>query len=196
MAKPMIITVKSFTYRGQAEEFSNAYHFNETPPANPAAWRTLIDAFVAAEKLIFGPDVTFPRAYGYADSAADATVLVDYLALSITNQGAMSATGKVAAPGDAAFTVRWATSKKSTKGKNVYLRKYFHNAFIANALVNNDTLDATQKTAAQTFADKLKNGTITGFTLCGADGTMSGIAAVNPWVTTRTLKRRGKRPPS
>jgi len=196
VASAGITLIKSFTYRGATEEWSNRYHFSDTAPTTPAAWKTLVDAVAAQEKTILHSGIKIVRAYCYTDTDNDAVTTVDYTALGAEITGTMSVTGAEVAPGDAAAWIRWHTSKVSTTGKAVYLRKYYHGALITTTLSDPDTLLPAYKTALQNYGNKLADGTITGFTLCGPDGTDAGTALVGPFVTTRTLKRRGRRPPS
>lgn len=196
MAKPAIVLVKSFSYRGSAEEWSNRYFFTQSPPTTDAAWKTLTDLLIAKEKTVYPAPVTVVRAYGYADSNNDATWMYDYAAHAETVAGTFSPSSGTANPGDVAAWVRWTTTKKNSKGKTVYLRKYYHQVY--SAVGTADTLQAQQVTAMQALGTALMGGTgaISGFTLCGQDGTAAGAAAVSTYVTTRTLKRRGKRPPT
>lgn len=197
MANKGLKTIKRFTYRGQLEEWSNLYHFSDALPADAAAWRTLVDAFVAEEKKIFSNMTNIVRAYGYDDTDHPAIFTVDYAALSINNVGTFVPSSGPPLPGDVAATVRWATTKVNSRGRKVYLRKYYHDVY-ENSGGDRDTLNSSQQGLMQAFAGKLSSGSLTGatFTLCGPDGTDAGAAAVNPYLTTRTLKRRGKRPPT
>jgi len=195
VSKPGIVLIKSFSYRGHAEEWSNVYHFSESPPTTPAAWKTLVDLVIAQEKTCYGTGCKVVRAYCYADSDNDATTSIDYTLLGAEVPGTLPQLDQIPQAGDAAVWIRWVTAKHNTKGKIVYLRKYFHNAMV-NSTGGADVIYTAQKNAMQAFGDKLTNGTITGFTLCGKDGTDALTASVSPFVTTRTLKRRGKRPPS
>ena len=65
-ATPSVRVVKLFQFRGADQHFSNRYHFNGGTPADGAHWKTLMDAIVAAEKLIYGADVTIVSAIGRA----------------------------------------------------------------------------------------------------------------------------------
>jgi hypothetical protein len=156
----------------------------------------LVDALAAAEKTIYPSSVKIVRAYCYTDTTQDAVASVDYTALGAEIAGTLTTTGQTQEAGDCAVWVRWATAKHNSKGKTVYLRKYFHPAFTDTGTV--DATSTNQKTALKGFGDQC-NGTvlpITGFTICGPDGTAAGTATACSFVTTRTLKRRGKRPPT
>jgi hypothetical protein len=196
MAKPMIVLIKRFTYRGNPEEYSNQYHFTETPPASPAGWKTLVDALAAQEKTLYVSDTKIVRAYCYEDADHDATTTVDYTALAAEIPGTYVQGTNILCPGDCATWIRWSTAKKSSKGKAVYLRKYFHNALVSGSGPNDDAIVAALKTPMLAFGNKVRDGSLTGFTMCGPDGTAAGTPVVANWVTTRTLKRRGKRPSS
>lgn len=193
--------VKRFTYRGDThEEFSNTYHFTGTVPADTTAWNALRDALVAQEKTVYTNNVTIVRVYGYATDAPDspAVYVYDYLAGGGSGiAGTLTGTGRVATPGDTAFWVRWKTSRNNSNGKAIYLRKYFHDAW-SDTTGGPDVLYAGQKTAAQALGVKLRDGSFLDartLTARGHSDTLVGSAA-STYLTTRTLKRRGKRPGS
>lgn len=188
-----ITTIKRFLYRGNQEEWSNTYHFTGTTPANDAAWKTLADALIAQEKTMFGIQQTFVRAYGYAPGNEHSVAQIDYVALGgALVIGTGTGISGNAAPGDAAFMIRGKVGTSST-GKSVYVRKYFHGAIVTSA--NSDNVSTEQKTAAAAFGAKLIDGTLPGsFKWCSPQGTVPAAVTALPFVTTRTLKRRGKRP--
>jgi hypothetical protein len=194
-----LVSRKSFTYRGVREETSNKYWFTGTVPADAAAWRALYDALVLAEKPLFNADFHFDGAYGYADNSptADAVWGVDMTVPPETppvgTYPAAGAGGR--APGDSAAWIRWKTSRNTSRGKAIYLRKYYHGVYysIAGGL---DAIDANQVAAYNAFATKMKDGTFIGGRKIRSQAQDETIIShqVSPWITTRTLKRRGKRP--
>src|SRR4051812_5022405 len=202
-----VTVVKAFSYRGLSEEYSNQYWFNGAPPGTPVAWKALADAIIAAESQVLGAAVTYRRAYGYdtpptpRDNPTTFPPNVwswDYLAAGSPPAGTLNATGAVQAPGDAAVWIRWKTTRRTNPGgKVIYLRKYFHPAFVAAGTA--DTILANQKTALQTFGATMVTGLISGaYKLVDkyhSDDVVSAPVA-STWLTTRTLRRRGKRPGS
>jgi len=191
---PSITIVKSFTYRGQPEEFSNTYHFTGTTPANTAAWKALADAIIAAEKLAVQPSVSFVRAYGYEAGTEHSVAQIDYaVAPNTIVVGTQPFPSGVAVPGDIALTIRWETGRLNSRGKKIYCRKYMHGALSDGAPV--DKVYTGQATAYLTFANKLIDGTLPGsFKYCAPQGALCTTPSVGEYLTTRTLKRRGKRP--
>ena len=192
---PSITIVKRFPYRGDTmEEYSNKYHFSGDTPGDDAGWKTLADAIIAAERPMLPAEVTFVRAYGHEAGNEFAVAAIDYTAPPLTPvAGTFSAPGTAKAPGDAAFWVRWRTPAKNSRGKWIYLRKYFHG--IRLGTTDGDLLAAQQKTAAETYGAKMVDGSLPGgVKVCGPQGAVAGPVAVSTYVTTRTLKRRGKRP--
>lgn len=190
-----VVLIKEFTYRGEAEEFSNTYHFEGTVPASPEAWKTLIDGWIAEERKIFRNTVRFVRAYGYEPGSNHANFVIDYeVPPNTVATGQLSpVVGSNPAPGDAAATVRWNTGEYNSRGKLVYCRKYFHGAW-ADAS-NGDLLDANQKAAMDAYAAVLISGFFPGSAkYCGPQGANLSSPLTSQWITTRTLKRRGKRP--
>lgn len=189
--------MKKFTYRGDAnEEFSNKYYLTGTDPASPAAWTTLFDALVAEEKKLFTNNVSIIRGYGYTDDSPTAASVWsrDLVAAAATVAGTFVGGGQTT-PGDVAACVRWKTSRLTSKGKPIYLRKYYHGAR-ADASVADNVL-AAHKTAYEAFATLLWDGAgVDGREIRGpgqASEVILGSSCL-PHLTTRTLKRRGKRP--
>jgi hypothetical protein len=200
-AKVGLTIVKAFTYRGDStEEFSNTYHLTGTVPDTPTAWRTLFDALVAQEKTVYASAVSVVRGYAYAtDNPSDDSVWsVDLVTDSGVVPGTLSLGTGTPAPGDCAVWVRWKTSRLTSPGsKPIYLRKYFHGALMASGGVG-DTILASQKTALLALGAKLQDGSFTEartITAQAHDDTIVSHAA-SSYITTRTLKRRGKRPGS
>lgn len=198
-----LTVVKRFPYRGDTtEEFSNTYFFTGTTPASPSAWRTLFDALVTQEATILANDVGIIRGYGYSSSDEDAHAVwsVDLtIAPEVVVGGGITIGTNRRLPGDAAVWIRWKTSRLTEKGKPIYLRKYFHPALQAASPSSTDAVLPAWITAANAFAVKMTDGSFSGARkICGRgheDDVITGYSA-SPYVTTRTLKRRGKRPGS
>lgn len=196
-----LTVIKRFTYRGNAnEEYSNTYHFTGAVPADAAAWRTLFDALVTQEKTVYPASVQVCAGYGYDSDAEDATAVwsVD---LDVSPNTPVPGTGSWGSqqnmPGDDAVWARWKTSRLNTKGKPIYLRKYFHPA-VTSTSGPQDNVITGQTTALVAFAAKLRDGTFVDartITARAHTDTIIGHGA-STYVTTRTLKRRGKRPGS
>lgn len=194
--------IKRFTYRGDTqEEFSNTYWFTGTAPATPADWRTLFNAVVATEKACYHSGVSVIKGYGYNDDD-DHAVAVWTVDLRVAPDTPVAGTvtmaaGEAVAEGDCAVWARWKTDRLNTKGKAIWLRKYFHGV-IAAAAADGDTLKTAQKTNIVTHATKMSDGTLTGSRTLTARGHTDTLTApgASTYITTRTLKRRGKRPGS
>jgi hypothetical protein len=210
-AQTGITVVKRFTYRGDAnEEFSNTYWLSGTVPSDATAWRALFDALVLQEKTCYHSGVSVIRGYGYADNDGHKTGDTGTVSPSVWTVDmtvapntpvagtAVFAGGDVQASGDQAGWVRWKTDRRTDPGgKAIYLRKYFHGV-ILQTLPNQDEIKAALVTSYGAFGAKLSDGTfIDGrkVTAAGHDDTLLGHGA-SVYVTTRTLKRRGKRPGS
>jgi hypothetical protein len=188
--------IKRFTYRGDPlEEFSNTYHFKGPPPGDNASWQQLaIDAW-NREGLVLPSSVTLVRAYGYDsdDPKAPHVWTLDFTVPGPPPAGQFpSGPGMMA--GDQAACVWWKTSRLNTRGKAVYLRKYLHSGFIDD--LDSNALKATYATALTTFAGTGANGiqSVHGGLRSRTHDENVQAAGHVPWVTTRTLKRRGKRP--
>jgi len=193
-----ITTVKMFTYRGDpTEEWSNTYHFDVPPPSTDANWKILADALIAEEVKCFASTTKVVRAYGYnTDDAKPVSVWsYDYLAASAALPGTIVTPGgsqKMA--GDQAGMFWGKLPIRSSSGKYIYLRKYFHDGYVD--LTNADKLHPNQAGYYSTFANKLMAGTITvlGHWRARTHADVPTSVGADQWATTRTLHRRGKRP--
>jgi len=194
-----------FTYRDvPTEEFSSKYWFKAPPPSADADWMSLVNSVKNLETNIFPNTVTFQRAYGYNDDdpKANAVFVHDWNIPGPAPPGTMAGTGAPMA-GDQAGLVEWKTEHKNTRGKLIYLRKYLHAGHIDT--LDRDRLDGNYITALQTYGDGIRvlhggltNASSKASSSNGQDwpgGSHTAIGTlVSPWVTTRTLKRRGPRP--
>lgn len=192
-----IVLVKSFDYRDNpAEEWSNKYWLTGNIPTTDADWKLLTDQLIAQEIVCYSASSKVVRALAYNDNAPGAHTVwtYDYLAAAQTVPGIMVGVEGNAFSGDQAGMVEWKTSRKSSRGKWIYLRKYFHDGFIDPA--DSDKLNSTAITNYSAFHTALQSGTWGGARRLRSqfnDEVLVTHAQI-PWVTTRTLKRRGKRP--
>lgn len=199
MAQRRIVLVQRFTYRGLPEEWSNTYHFNGAAPASEAGWKTLMDEVWTALKPGIRNTTSLVRGYAYVDGPADSPSVstVDYVNEYGGAVAGTFGTGTGApAPGDVAIAVRYSSAKRSVKGKPVYSTRYYHGVVMPTT--GGDSPDATWLPIFTTAVGKLVDGTLVNFgRLTLPDGTVCTTPVkVGPYVTTRTLKRRGKRPPT
>lgn len=185
-----LVVQKSFTYRSIAEEYANIYHFSGTQPADQASWQSFADAVKDLERPIFTSGVTWTSWLGYNDGSTTA----DYTGLhtgTLTGSGSFAST--IMAPGDCASWVRWATGDRSEQGKPIFLRKYFHPAYLTAS--GGDTLHASWRTAAATYGAAMTAGGLAGTAkICRTNGHLGTTVLAASNATTRTLKRRGRRP--
>lgn len=201
MAAPTtyLTVIKRFNYRGDAnEEWSNSYALTGATPADSAAWRTLFDALVAEEKKLYWNSTTVVGGYGYDGIPAEGDHAIWSVDLTVSPNtpvpGTFTGSGNGVA-GDQAAWVRWGLDRFNTNGKRVYLRKYFHDGAVNPSTPNQ--LLAGYTTALTAFGSKMFDGSFTaGRKVCDKFGEVPIGSAVSPYITTRTLKRRGKRPPT
>ena len=189
-----VVMVKSFTYRDAAEEWSNRYHLLGTAPSDATGWKNLYDAIWALEAPLLPTRVTLVKAYGYL---TDDTASVDSHDYHVGGSPPAGTLGfdLSPAPGDAAMVVSWKIARRSSKGKPIYLRKYFHGVDEASGEI--DQVNTTQLTHLNSYATAMLStiGATASF-MCGPQGDVPISGAGSKWITTRTLKRRGKRPPT
>lgn len=196
MAKPAIVLVQSFTYRDLPEEWSNKYHFAGPAPGDATAWAALANSLLNALRPCFSSQTVWHRAYGYNDGDQNSVWSWDWTNPGPPPGGSLITPGDGARiSGDVAAMLKWNTNKRNSRGKVVYARKYMHGIFGSTG--DPDKVSTGQKTALDAFATKCTDGTISSvFHLCLPDGTTASNGSCDTWLTTRTLKRRGKRPPT
>ena len=194
MAGPGVVTIKSFSYRGNEEEWTNRYHFTGDAPSSDSDWRDLVDGLVALEAGPLTDNNHIVRAYCYENTDDHSVYTYDLTHYDGYVPGALDHTDAAMYPGDVAMWCRWSTGRTTSKGKPIYLRKYFHGV-LANAYPNEDTLYAAQATALEAFALAVLSANDAWPGLADTDGgSLPGQYLAGTFNTTRTLKRRGKRP--
>lgn len=196
MAAAGFTIVYEFTYRGNPEEWSQQYHLHSATPSDAAAWDTLRGAVVDELRLCLTDVSEVVRFYGYENTDDDAVYVYDYEAHGGGLAGEFDTTDLIIAPGDAAAWQRWKTDHNNSHGKPVYCRKYWHGVPLEGETGDErDSVLASYRTALQTAADDLMGGVGPLPTIGDPQGNaLPGPAATSPFVTTRTLKRRGPRP--
>jgi hypothetical protein len=192
--------VKTIKYKGADEVYGNTYFFDGTKPASDASWKTLADAVIAEEKVLFPSDVFITSAIGHQAGQSVAVWGYDYLANSAAVAGTYSIGTEYRQAGNVAAWLRWSTTQKTSKGKPIFLRSYFHPAFSAGiASTNVDTISSTWKTALEEYGADWIAGFADGDSVvhhrAGPHGAVGQIATASSYLTTRTLERRGKRTP-
>jgi hypothetical protein len=193
-ATPSVTIIKTFSYRGTAEEWSNTYHFTGGDPANDAEWKAIADAIIAEEVHVYPSTCTVVRAVGHNAGETVHAWAYDYAAADEETPGDAAISGGEEASGDVAAWVRWSTTQVTSKGKPIYLRKYFH-AVLMRPTVSVDGINASLQTLYQTFGDFMLDfmGDASRV-IAGPNGAVGQVAQVSQYATTRSLKRRGKRP--
>lgn len=186
---------KSFTYRDQREIWCNVYHLDVVPPAT-ADWSALFSAVWNLEKAFLPIDVQLEGTTGH--EPGEPPVLVwEYDQPPVGEGGSagswVPAAQEYATPGDAASWVRWGTDLKNSRGKPVYLRNYFHGVYTTG---DSDRIAPGQVTGLGALGAAFQTGITTNGRTYRRTGPNHGSPQnhkVADFITTRTLKRRGKR---
>lgn len=191
-----LVLIKSFVYRAEAdEEFSSGYTFAPiNTPSTDAQWESFALALRGYERPIYPSSVKWHRAYGYTSNEPQTAhaFVIDWEASADVQTGTfVPAATDVIGAGDQAALVQWRNTVKSVKGKPIYHRKYCHDPFISAG--GGNAIATDYSAALQTYANQIavylggpySTKYPTGHVIQGT---------VSPFVTTRTLKRRGKRP--
>lgn len=188
-----ITLVKEMSYRGESEEFSNTYHLDGTTPSNETEWRALAQAVWETEAGCFAATAKLVRAYGYVAGNNISVAQIDFrVDLPDITTGQLDSTGGRKMAGDQAGTFR-ARGYIGANGKRVYATKYMHHGYVNTAdpdTITSFTADAYLAHAAAMIAGTLPGGMKW---VCPQAQELDQPHA-SPWVTTRTLKRRGRRP--
>lgn len=190
-----VTVIKRMPYRASTdEEFSNTYELKDPPPQTPQEWSALTDSLIAHEEPIYPAFVHFLRVYGYntSDPKAHHVYAHDYEQAGQIHTGTYvpSANENVGA-GDQASVVEWRTDQVGQKGKPIILKKFHHTPYI-NAAGSSDELGTQYKAQLDIYASSMQGVWGGPFTINHPGNIISASAL--PYVTTRTLKRRGKRP--
>jgi hypothetical protein len=197
-----ITIVKQFVYRDEPEEWSNHYWLSGAILQTSASFKALADELITLERPCYSARSKVVSFIGYDASETDpihnkppqSVASHDYVGAEALPGTLSSATGHFFA-GDQAGFVWWKTSRRSKAGKPVYLRKYFHDGF--ESFTDVDQLATEVAAAYTTFGVNMTAGlpAIEGRVIQSHLGAESLAATGHgAWVTTRTLKRRGKRP--
>jgi hypothetical protein len=195
MALPARVTlIKAFSYRDAEEEWSNTYGLGGAAFADYAAMLACAATLANYERNVYAATSRVVRAIIYQPGAIISTRTIQFLAeVGSEPTGLLSPSGSfVKWAGDQAGWIRGKIGT-STKGKPVYVRKYFHDGF--SLLGDSDETMSDWRGAAMTFAGQLQSGTAgSGRPWVGPDGETVTLLDRSKYVTTRTLKRRGRRP--
>lgn len=190
---PSITLVKSFDYRGLPEEWSNTYHFTGGPTLdNDTTWRDLAVSIWNEERTVMTTRTKLVRAYGYEAGNDHSVSQIEFTGMAENDlNGTNDAEGAIMA-GDQAAMIRARVGSSST-GKKVYIRKYYHDVPLVGA--GGDRIHPNAMPELESLAQRLIDGNVGDeWRWCGPQGAAATNAFASPWVTTRTLKRRGKRP--
>lgn len=195
MPLPLRITlVKEFNYRGAAEEWSNTYGFTGPALADYSAMVTFVNQIAFFEKTLYVSTCKVVRALIYQPGSIVADRTLDFAAeVGGQTPGTLILTaGTPEWAGDQAGWIRGKIGVNS-KGRPVYVRKYYHAG--TSPVEDTDQVSGNWGAAANAYLNTITGGGLQdGRRWCGPNGQNVSLTARSTHVTTRTLKRRGRRP--
>lgn len=190
---PSITLTKTMDYRGKAEPWSNKYHFSGTVPSSTAEWKALGEAIFASEKPILRSGTKLTGILGYNAGDNNSVAQIDYNAAPLTPIPGTASGSNPTGPGDVAVWVRWKTPNRNSRGKWIYLRKYFHGMPVSSGAP--DEIAPEIKAPLLAHGNKMIDGTLPGGAkICGPQGAVASAPMIAPFTSFRQLKRTGKRP--
>ena len=178
-----VVTTKEFLFRGQPERFSNGYNFQTgTNPLDAAFAESVAKAVREMERNFHSSAVKF--VYLVAGELGQDALWSEELA------GA----GPVGLQPPEAMHPETVVMMESKRANRLYLRKFFHTR--AHLGTDGDQLNATQISNINDHCDVLTDGSLPGgVKACFPDGSLAnGPFVADPFLRTRQLKRRGRRP--
>jgi hypothetical protein len=194
VAAPGVVLYKTFSYRGETEEWGNTYHFVGSAPSTPADWRDLVDALVDLEKTVLGTQVTIERAICYEDTDDPSVYSYDLSAFAGTVDGTYNwgFLGGIPQEGGTSYMARWNTGRVSSKGRAIYLRKYWHPAFGTSAAP--DAVEPDLLALVDTFAEDVMAASGDWPGLAGPDGVAPTGWLAQTYTNYRDLRKGRRRP--
>lgn len=186
---------KSFTYRGNREEWANVYHFDNVPPST-TVWDALTSQVWFFESVFLDGDVQAERVTGHTPGTPP--VLVYESEYPPPGEGGAAGAfiptaGEFQTPGDVAAWVRWGTTQKNSLGKPIYLRNYYHQCYVTS---DGDTLATRYRDGIAALGQGLQTGVdVSGITYrrAGPRGAVAQNHQASSYAGYRQLKSRGRR---
>lgn len=194
MAAPGVVLYKTFTWRGAIEEWGNTYHFVGSSPTDPAGWRALVDALVTQEKAVLANSVTIDRAICYDNTDHSSVYSYNLAAFAGVVPGTYdpAAHSSYVQEGGSSYMARWDTGRRSSKGKPIFLRKYWHPAIYS--LGAPDAVSASMLALVSTFAGAIISSAGAWPGLAGPDGVAPVGHLANTYTNYRDLRKGRRRP--
>lgn len=177
MAPYGVSITKQVTWRGQAEKFSNVYHYDTSSPINTdSGWDSLIDQIVALEKPAFHSSITWVQGRVWGPTNTGQANSVTQRVKDLSGAGTLSAAAQL--PYEMTLVGQFYMGRSSTTQRKTFLRKYYHVGALAvstsggHPALGNQALAAGDKTPITTLMNGLKTITVGGSSndLCKPNG--------------------------
>ncbi len=199
IANVAVAISKTTMWHGVAEEYSNVYYFDGPPVggSNASLWEALIADIVAAERPLFGTNVTFKLGRVWSVGGSK----VDNVTLALKDLTGPGTGGTVPLFKEAAILAEWECSRLNILGRKVYLRKYLRigamTGTVTGTVNTGETeLPASERSKVETYCDKVQSlqtgASLETFKLCSPNGREpkeqnNGIA--NRYLISREFRR-------
>jgi hypothetical protein len=201
MALRYVSITKEVPFQGRSEEFSNVYLY-ETSASDEAGFQAIVDAIVAAEKLVHAPDVVWTKARVYTTFGLNGVTDTGgtFHVATLSGAGSGTTVTSEAMYKECAVLVRWPLPRKGSIlagfGRHRSLKKFLHTCGAPSLNTaqqdGSGIISGVPVTALVAYANSVENPTA-GAQMVAPDGSVPNAEPnVAPYVEHRQFPRGRK----